>query len=169
MTAEVKNPDRFYDYFVDAVEDITLPPSISSKDHLQNYGYMQQQHEQIRKTDSQLNLFESFLKFGNRMNGVESSDSLLSAVSSSGIMNSSSQPSFAEQNISLRNIYSAVNFLTVPPNESSTSLSSELTPGSPRVYSEAEQIQEGHALYPIYLMFTMIDSFLLNKEAEERV
>ena len=162
MTAEVQNPDRFYDYFVDAVEDLTLPPSISSKDHLQNYGYMNE--HKIHKNDDELNIFESFLKLGNRMNGVESSDSLLSAVSSVGKMNQSQA--------SLRNIFSAVNFLTLPNSESSTSLSSELTPGSPRVYSEAEQaafIQEGHALYPLYLMFTMIDQFLLNKQAEERV
>lgn len=162
---EVQNPDRFYDYFVDAVEDVTLP-SISSQDHLQNLN----QQYNYKKNDSQLNMFESFFKLGNKINGVESSDSLLSAVSSSGKFQS--QSSFSEQVISLRNIFSAVNFLTLPNGESNSSLNSELTPGSPRVYSEAENsafIQEGNPLYPLYLMFTMIDTFLMNQQAEERV
>lgn len=164
----MKNPDRLYDYFIDAIEDVTLPPSISSKDHLQNYA----KAHQSRQNDSPANMFESFLKFGNRMNGVESSDSLLSAKSSSGRMLPSSQDLSNSDQMTFRNILSAVDFLTLRKDESSTSLSSDSLPSSPRSFTQGEQAaftQEGHALYPLYMMFTMIDAFLLNQKAEERV
>lgn len=159
--AEVLQNETLYDYFVDAIEDVTIPKFESSSN-------LSEQKIPLSKTknESNMNIFATFMKLGNHVNAVESSDSLTSLQSQSNSNLSNFGRSEADLK-SLQGIFMAMESLNLPMSESTNSFLQD----SPRFGTGSNAsgvesfppISQSNVLYPLYALFVALDRFLLNQ------
>ena len=137
----------FYDHFVDTLEDVTIPNVCDSPKLSLN------REKSFKYQESNGNLLSAFLKFGNKLNAVESSESFASFASSSKLSNKSNHELF-------QSLCNSLESVLAPSPESSNALS-ELN--SPRITpSSKSNVENGDELelFSILNAFTILDKFL---------
>ena len=141
MTEVIKS-ESLYDYFVEALEELTIPQTNNSDIISSN------QSASMKREDSKLNFLTAFFKVTNKMNALESSESF------NNLEQASAQSSYIDDNnnkLNIQSFYKALEAMNIPELYFIDALE-EISGGdattSPRVLSKKEsQLNFLHAFF----------------------
>jgi hypothetical protein len=145
---ETKESDEsVYDYFFDAIEDITMP-ALSSNQFLSEMS----DKKGSSQMESSQNLLQTFIKMCNQMNCIESSDSLSSL---SSFMSTNSDSNL----VGLNTFFTAMETVSFPNSESKNILNEDYQTFI--LNYEKEDLDTNDISFR--LIFNVVDNFLHNQ------
>ena len=143
MTEVIKS-ESLYDYFVEALEELTIPQTNNNDIISSN------QSTSMKREDSKLNFLTAFFKVTNKMNALESSESFNNLEQASG------QSSYIDDNnnkLTIQSFYKALEAMNIPELYfidalEEISSSGDMATTTPRVLSKKEsQLNFLHAFF----------------------